>query len=92
MEEVLALNRFRGYAFKDVEAVVRNNDKQRFALRKSPETGRWQIRANQGHTIKVLYRVTPEVVCMYWNQGQCNNDRVYRVAKTGHSLATLLAV
>ena len=67
VEDVLALNRFRGYAFKDVEAVVRNNDKQRFALRKSPETGRWQIRANQGHTIKVrivLYRVTPLIVCM----------------------------
>ena len=32
---------------------MRDNDKQRFALRKSPETGQWQIRANQGHTIKV---------------------------------------
>ena len=33
---------------------MRDNDKQRFALRKSPDgTGRWQIRANQGHTIKV---------------------------------------
>ena len=53
VEDVLALPRFRGYAFKDVEAVVRDNDKQRFALRKSPETGEWQIRANQGHTIKV---------------------------------------
>ena len=77
VEDVLALNRFRGYAFRDVEAVVRNNDKQRFALRKSPETGKWQIRANQGHTIKVhmyiLYRGTPQVVYMLWNKVQCNN-------------------
>ena len=57
VEDVLAHPRFRGYLFKDVESVVRDNDKQRFALRKSLETGRWQIRANQGHTIKVIIMV-----------------------------------
>ena len=50
---VLKHTRFAGFSVADVEEVVRDNDKQRFALRKSPETGEWQIRANQGHTIKV---------------------------------------
>ena len=61
VEDVLALPRFRGYLFKDVESVVRDNDKQRFALRKSLETGRWQIRANQGHTIKVIILVIQSI-------------------------------
>ena len=52
VEAVLKLPRFAGYTAKDVEKVVELNDKQRFSLRKNPENGALQIRANQGHTVK----------------------------------------
>lgn len=42
-----------GYNEQQVRQVVELNDKQRFALRKNSQTGKLQIRANQGHTIKV---------------------------------------
>lgn len=42
-----------GYTESDIVHAVETNDKQRFALRNSPETGRLQIRANQGHSIEI---------------------------------------
>jgi putative RNA 2'-phosphotransferase len=36
---------------QELEEVVANNDKQRFAL--DEDEGRWWIRANQGHTVEV---------------------------------------
>ena len=53
MDEILQLQQFQRYSSADVERVVANNDKQRFAVRKDPETTRLQIRANQGHTLEV---------------------------------------
>ena len=53
VEAVLKLPRFSGYCEPQVKKVVELNDKQRFTLRKSPLSGKLQIRANQGHTIKV---------------------------------------
>lgn len=53
MEELLAHPQFRAYSLEDVERVVVTNDKQRFKLRPSPEDGRLQIKASQGHSIKV---------------------------------------
>ncbi|XP_064486642.1 tRNA 2'-phosphotransferase 1-like [Ornithodoros turicata] len=52
---VLRLASFRrcGYTESDVMNVVETSDKQRFALRHHPETGRLQIRANQGHSIEI---------------------------------------
>ena len=42
-----------GRTEEDVRRVVANCPKQRFALRDDPETGELQIRANQGHSMKV---------------------------------------
>ncbi len=53
VDDVLKIDKFRRYTLRDVEAVVENNDKKRFAMRRCPETGNWQVRANQGHTIQV---------------------------------------
>ena len=53
VDAVLKLPRFSGYDESHVKRVVELNDKQRFTLRKSPLSGLLQIRANQGHTIKV---------------------------------------
>ena len=50
VEHVLKLPRFAGYTVKQVEEVVKLNDKQRFSLK--TQNGRLQIRANQGHTVK----------------------------------------
>ncbi|KAL2911927.1 tRNA 2'-phosphotransferase [Polyrhizophydium stewartii] len=52
VDDVLALRDFKGVSFDDVRAVVRDNDKQRFAMRQEPD-GTWLIRANQGHSIAV---------------------------------------
>ncbi len=54
VDAVLKLPRFSGYSESHVKKVVELNDKQRFSLRKSPHSGLLQIRANQGHTIKVM--------------------------------------
>ncbi|XP_006813535.1 tRNA 2'-phosphotransferase 1-like [Saccoglossus kowalevskii] len=53
VEDLLHHQHFRGYTVEDVERVVKNNDKQRFSLRNHPESKLLQIRANQGHTVKV---------------------------------------
>lgn len=37
----------------DIKNIVVLNDKQRFTLRENPTTKRLEIRANQGHSLKV---------------------------------------
>ncbi|CAF90715.1 unnamed protein product [Tetraodon nigroviridis] len=54
VEELLAHPQFRSYSLEDVERVVNTNDKQRFKLRSHRENGCLQIRASQGHSIKVI--------------------------------------
>ena len=44
--------RMRGFTARQVEEVVRLNDKKRFAL-STDSRGRRLIRANQGHSIRV---------------------------------------
>ncbi|KAL8184213.1 UNVERIFIED_CONTAM: hypothetical protein K2H54_009673 [Gekko kuhli] len=51
--EVLRLPQFKAWTLDDVQRVVELNDKQRFAVRPHPSDGRPQIRANQGHSLKV---------------------------------------
>ncbi|XP_053361686.1 tRNA 2'-phosphotransferase 1 [Clarias gariepinus] len=53
VDELLAHGQFRSFALEDVERVATTNDKQRFKLQNHPESGRLQIRANQGHTVQV---------------------------------------
>ncbi|KAK9455434.1 phosphotransferase KptA/Tpt1 [Dipodascopsis uninucleata] len=49
------LKRFHnnGTTFDDIKRIVESNDKNRFKLMSEAETGRWFIRANQGHSIEV---------------------------------------
>ncbi|TWW55694.1 tRNA 2'-phosphotransferase 1 [Takifugu flavidus] len=54
VDELLAHPQFRSYSLEDVERVVNTNDKQRFKLRSHPENGCLQVRASQGHSIKVM--------------------------------------
>ena len=61
VEDVLSKSRVP-YSKEDVQRVVRQCQKQRFALRNDPATGYLQIRANQGHTLKVRSRCT----CRYF--------------------------
>ena len=53
MDEILGLEEFRrkNATMEDIERVVANNDKQRFALKDN--NGKLYIRANQGHTMDV---------------------------------------
>lgn len=44
---------FSKYTISDILRVVETNDKQRFSLRKHPVTDELEIKANQGHSIKV---------------------------------------
>lgn len=53
VDGLLKLRQFQQYSEDDIRRVVADNDKKRFALRDDPATNRLQIRANQGHTIKV---------------------------------------
>ena len=53
VEEILGLEEFqrKNATKEDIERVVANNDKQRFALK--DDKGTLYIRANQGHTMDV---------------------------------------
>lgn len=51
VQEVLKHRRFAGFTLEDVEEVVKNCEKQRYALT-TGESGERLIRANQGHSIK----------------------------------------
>ncbi|CAH1261563.1 TRPT1 [Branchiostoma lanceolatum] len=53
VDEILRHQQFKRYTKEDVRQVVADNDKKRFALQEEEETGRLQIRANQGHTLEV---------------------------------------
>lgn len=53
VDGLLKLRQFQRYSEDDIRRVVADNDKKRFTLRDDPATNRLQIRASQGHTIKV---------------------------------------
>ena len=53
MDDILTrTEKLHGVTVKQIEKIVKTNDKQRFALEKD-ENGRLMIRANQGHTMEV---------------------------------------
>jgi 2'-phosphotransferase len=52
LDALLALDRFKDATLSKIEAVVNDNDKQRFNLYRDDEQRYW-IRANQGHSISV---------------------------------------
>ncbi|XP_056383247.1 tRNA 2'-phosphotransferase 1 isoform X2 [Hyla sarda] len=56
---LLSLHQFRSFSQSDIERVVSCNDKQRFTIRTSEHEGILEIRANQGHSIKVEVELTP---------------------------------
>jgi RNA:NAD 2'-phosphotransferase (TPT1/KptA family) len=41
------------FTVSDIQRIVSENDKQRFTLRTNPISGKFQIKANQGHSINV---------------------------------------
>ncbi|KAL3872703.1 hypothetical protein ACJMK2_035910 [Sinanodonta woodiana] len=54
VDEILKkMKKLEGYTVEDVQRIVAQNDKQRFALQKEDGTNRLKIRANQGHTVEV---------------------------------------
>uniref|UniRef100_UPI00398E33CA tRNA 2'-phosphotransferase 1 isoform X2 n=1 Tax=Pristiophorus japonicus TaxID=55135 RepID=UPI00398E33CA len=53
VDEILQHPRYRGYAERDILRVVETNSKHRFTLRSHPDTGRLEVRANQGHSLQV---------------------------------------
>ena len=62
VEDLLANKAFAGVTLQRLLHVVRINSKQRFAVSTHGETGKLQIRANQGHSIKnVTVEMTPIV-------------------------------
>lgn len=52
VSELLALGEFRGLSLPLIQDIVSKCPKQRFALKQ--EGGRWFVRANQGHTSKLV--------------------------------------
>ena len=53
VDVLLQMSHFADYSFVDLKRVVDANDKKRFLIQEEASTGRAQIRANQGHSIKV---------------------------------------
>lgn len=54
VEKILKLKQFKNYTLSDIQRVVETNDKKRFTLRyKNSDSTILQIRANQGHSLKI---------------------------------------
>ncbi|XP_065919311.1 tRNA 2'-phosphotransferase 1-like [Dysidea avara] len=53
VDDLLRLPMFKDYKMEDIQRVVSNNSKQRFALKQEPDSQKTFIRANQGHTVEV---------------------------------------
>ncbi|KFM60024.1 tRNA 2'-phosphotransferase 1, partial [Stegodyphus mimosarum] len=53
LDKILKLDQFRKYSVDDIIRVVELNDKKRFTLRCKGDKNILQIRANQGHSLKV---------------------------------------
>lgn len=71
-DDILKKRQAKDYSIEDVVFVVTNNEKQRFFMEKDPQNGRYRIRANQGHTLKVKFLSVTSVVtylfhsCSQW--------------------------
>ena len=61
VSEILQHRRFTGFTVEEVEAVVKNCEKQRFGT-KMGDDGRLLIRANQGHSMKTVEVEMEEIV------------------------------
>ena len=66
VEDLLALPKFKRYNWAQIKEVVSSNEKQRFSVMTEKDTGRVLIRANQGHSIKVIlsYRLDQSAVTL----------------------------
>ncbi|GIY53983.1 tRNA 2'-phosphotransferase 1 [Caerostris extrusa] len=53
VSKILKLKQFRNVSVEDIKMIVETNDKQRFSLRHKDNENCLQIRANQGHSLKV---------------------------------------
>ena len=53
VEVILQHRNFRGVTFEELRHLVETNDKQRFSLRREEKNNKWQIKANQGHSLQV---------------------------------------
>ncbi|KAJ3293742.1 tRNA 2'-phosphotransferase 1 [Rhizoclosmatium sp. JEL0117] len=51
VDDLLRHKKFSGKKLADLQAIVANNDKQRYLM--TNEDGEWLIKANQGHSLKV---------------------------------------
>ena len=61
---ILKHPRFQSYTFQQIKEVCDLNDKQRFTLRQHPDNpDKFQIRANQGHTIKSVNVELQKIHC-----------------------------
>lgn len=57
IEDLLRNNKFQTYTFDDIQRVVAENNKKRFAIKNFDD--HWYIRANQGHSIEVDVDLKP---------------------------------
>ena len=55
VSDILSTPQGSRYTEDDIKRVVASCPKSRFALQEDPMTGLLQIRANQGHSMQVLY-------------------------------------
>lgn len=57
VDELLKLPKLRSFqrrlTIRNIEEIVQNDNKNRFTLRKDEKSGKYKIRANQGHSISV---------------------------------------
>lgn len=53
VDDILRRNEYQDFTFDNIKHVVDTNDKKRFSLVRDESTGRYKIRANQGHSLEV---------------------------------------
>ena len=55
VDEILEHKKYKHYCLEDVKRIVKESEKQRFSLCQEDYSGRYKIRATQGHTLTVWY-------------------------------------
>ncbi|KAJ3190330.1 tRNA 2'-phosphotransferase 1 [Gaertneriomyces sp. JEL0708] len=59
VQDLLSHPRLKAQTFATIQSIVATNDKQRFTLHQDPDTQRWYVRANQGHSMNLAVDMTP---------------------------------
>lgn len=94
VDVILRHRNFKGITLEELQDLVETNDKQRFTIRHEESTNKWQIKANQGHTLQIedleLKPISAsEAVSKYPNVIHGTNPKAWENIKSSRGLSRM---